>query len=556
MKASALRHLSFYPFVQPLARNRAQFLLEAASGDLSAAEMVWWKRTEPEQRHRTALEVRYDDGTRAQWAGLTVFPEEAHYIRYCFRMTDGEGKEGWLDAVGLRGDLDPAGCFELLQINETDVISVPEWAEGCVYYQVFPERFARGGAERSGLAEWDAAPTRENYLGGTLPGITQRIPYLADLGIECIYLNPVFTADFNHKYATTDYFSVDPQFGTERDLADLVDAAHRSGIRVILDGVFNHTGVHFPPFADLMRNGENSRYRDWFHPRRFPVTCSAVCYECVGDYAYMPRLNGGNPEVREYVRDVMLYWMEHARIDGWRFDVADELDRHAVIWWREEIRRKYPEAVLLCETWGDASRLLGPDGFDCAMNYPFRDAMVGFFAHGTLSEKDLETRLKGLLMRYPDPMNHAMYNCLGSHDTVRFLTECGGEKWRMKLAMAFQMLFPGAPAVYYGDELGMAGGNDPGCRGGMAWDRPDRELLAWEKELIACRKRHPAVRRGSFETLAADPEARVFAFRRTLGQDRVTAVFNMGETLYRTDFAEAEESVDVPPRSVKIITKT
>ena len=556
MKTSALRHLSFYPFVQPLARNRAVFLLETAFQDLLSAELIWWKRTETENRHSASMTIRYEDHNRTQWHACVAFPEEAHYIKYAFRLTDREGKMAWLNAIGCRDAFSLSGSFEILQINDTDLISVPAWTQGCIYYQIFPERFAKGTEERPGLADWNAAPARDNYMGGTLPGITGRIPYLAELGVECIYLTPVFLADFNHKYATTDYFRVDPQFGTEQDLISLVDTAHRNGIRVILDGVFNHVGIHFAPFSDLVRHGEDSRYRNWFYPKRFPISCTPDCYECVGDYAYMPRLNGADPEVREYVRDVLLYWLKHAHIDGWRFDVADELDRHAVVWWREEVKKRFPKAVLLCETWGDASNMLGPDGFDCAMNYLFRDAMIDCFAHGSISESELDIRLANMLMRYPDQMNHAMYNCIGSHDTARFLTECGEEKWRMKLAMAFQMLFPGSPAVYYGDELGMTGENDPGCRGGMAWDRPDRELLSWEKELIRTRREHPAVRKGTYKTLLTDDQRHVFAFARSLGTDRVIAVFNSGDAVQHLDFTEAEESVDVQPRSVKIITKS
>lgn len=553
MLASAVRHLSFYPYVQPLARDRARFAVEAASGDLAACELVWWKRTEAEQRHRAPLHLRRDDGCRARWEAEIGFPESAHYIKYGFALTDQTGGTAWLNAYGVGDAETPDGCFELLQINETDVLAVPEWAKGCVFYQIFPERFDRHEPSRADLEPWDTAPTRHNYLGGDLRGIIDRLPYLADLGVECLYLNPIFEGDFNHKYATTDYFRVDPHFGTERDLTELVERAHAAGIRVILDGVFNHCGVHFKPFSDLLKNGEDSPYRDWFYPKRFPIKIDAACYECVGDYPYMPRLNGANPDVRRYVRDVLLHWLEVAHIDGWRFDVADELDRHAVTWWREEVKRRFPDALLLAETWGDASRLLGPDGFDSAMNYLFRDAAVAFFAGDAISAEVLQRRLDGMLARYPEEIDHAMYNLLGSHDTARFLTEASGEKWRLKLAMAFQMLFPGAPAIYYGDEIGMMGENDPGCRGGMAWDAIDAELHDWQRAMIALRKRHPALRRGNYRTLAA--RGRLFAFGRELDDDRVTAIFNTGDAPATMDFTEAGETVHIPPRSVKIIER-
>ena len=553
MIVSAIRHLSFYPFVQALARNKARFILEAAAGDLAACQLVWWKRTAPGDQHTVPLRPSISSSQRDQWAAEAVFGEEAHYIKYGFSLTDRDGRRVWYNAYGFHEKETTEGSFEILQINETDVLRVPSWCKGCVYYQIFPERFAKSGAAKGSFSAWTDAPTRENFLGGNLKGIIGRLPYLQDLGIECIYLNPIFLGDFNHKYATTDYFKIDPMFGTEPDLTELVEKAHGLGIRVILDGVFNHVGIHFAPFMDLMEKGEKSAHRDWFYPKQYPIRIDPACYECVGDYPYMPRLNGANAEVRSYVRKVLLYWLEHAHIDGWRFDVADELDRHAVTLWREEIKQKYPDALMLCETWGDASRLLGPDGFDSAMNYLFRDAMIDFFARGSISAPELDERLNSMLMRYPEEMNLAMYNCLGSHDTARFFTEAGGEKWRLRLAMAFQMLFPGAPAIYYGDEIGMTGENDPGCRGGMAWDAPDQELHQWQKDLIALRKKHACLRDGAYSVLFA--RKNLFAFRRMKGNDCVTAVFNTGSTSQQLDLTEAEEPVHIPPRSVKIIER-
>lgn len=442
------------------------------------------------------MHISISDRCTDQWVAEVSFQEEAHYIKYGFKLTDQAGKTAWFNAYGFHAKETPEGSFEILQINETDVLRIPAWSQGCIYYQIFPERFAKSGMVQGNFDDWDAAPTRENFLGGNLRGIIDRLPYLNDLGIECIYLNPIFLGDFNHKYATTDYFKIDPMFGTEHDLIELVEKAHALGIRLILDGVFNHVGIHFAPFMDFMEKGEKSAYRDWFYPKQYPVRIDPACYECVGDYPYMPRLNGANGKVRNYVQKVLLYWLEHAHIDGWRFDVADELDHHAVTIWREAVKQAYPDALMLAETWGDASRLLGPDGFDSAMNYLFRDAAIDFFAKGTITADQFKDRLDSMLRRYTEEINLSMYNLLGSHDTARFLTEAKGEAWRLRLAMAFQMLFPGAPAIYYGDELGMTGENDPGCRGGMAWDTPDKALHAWQKELIALRKKHQCLRTG------------------------------------------------------------
>ena len=257
------------------------------------------------------MTVRYEDHNTTQWTASADFSEEAHYIKYAFKLTDTEGKTCWLNSLGVQDTFILEGSYEILQINDTDIVSVPEWAEGCIYYQIFPERFAKGSEERHDLAAWDSAPTRDNYMGGTLSGITDKIPYLSDLGVECIYLNPIFLADFNHKYATTDYFQIDPLFGTEQDLIFLVDIAHRNGIKIILDGVFNHVGIHFAPFEDLVRNGEDSQYREWFMSENMygMSFCTGWIMPILTDGALMLRMNwivmlspGGGKKSRRNIR--------------------------------------------------------------------------------------------------------------------------------------------------------------------------------------------------------------------------------------------------------------
>ena len=321
MNLSAVTHESTLPFRQPLARNIICFRMLAAAGDVSACSLFYWKRSEPypESRRVLPLAVRYQDGIKAEWVGEAVLPEEAHYLKYFFKLTDAAGASVYYSEHGFSKEEPGRGFFELLQAAETDVRKTPQWARGCVYYQIFPERFAVGNPNKElrGYERWDSEPTRENFLGGDLRGIREKLAYLEELGVECLYLNPVFAADFNHKYATTDYFAVDPDFGTTEDLTALVREAHSRGIRVLLDGVFNHVGVHFAPFLDLKENGERSKYRDWFYPKRFPIELDPGCYECVGDYPYMPRLRVANPEVRAFVLSVLLHWLDTADIDGW-----------------------------------------------------------------------------------------------------------------------------------------------------------------------------------------------------------------------------------------------
>jgi len=554
MNAAAIRHDSVLLFRQPIARNIVRFRILTASEDITQCSIVCWKRTTPEKRFTFSLKIRAQDGQSDEWVVETVFPEEAHYIKYFFHLKDREGGEGFYSERGFTREEPFQGFFELLQVNAADVIAPPEWAMGAVYYQIFPERFARGDylPKSHALENWNAEPTRENYLGGDLAGIRKRLPYLQRLGVDCLYLTPVFEGDFNHKYATTDYFAIDPDFGTEAELKALVEDAHARGLRILLDGVFNHTGVRFAPFRDLLENGERSRFRDWFYPKRYPIAIDAACYECVGDYPYMPRLNTANRQVQGFILAVMRYWIRRVGIDGWRLDVADELDADCVRYLRRELRAEYPQALLLGETWGDAARMLNEnDQFDTVMNYLFRDAMADYFARGAIDARELDRRLQRLLMKYPQETTLCLYNCLSSHDTARFLTEAGGEGWRLRLAIAFQMLFPGSPAVYYGEEIGMTGGNDPGCRAGMQWERQDQELLQWVTELIRLRHAHEAIRLGAYRTLLCDSQRQLFVFERAYQNDRVIAAFNTGGE--SQDFAAAGGSIPVPARAVKII---
>lgn len=543
-------------FRQPLARNKIRFRLLAADGDLAFCHLCYWKRTSPEKKQAIEMQLRYENGRQSEWLVEVEFPEEVHYIKYYFILTDYMGKTLYYNDRGFAAEPPEVGNFEVLQVNESDIPMQPEWSKGCVYYQIFPERFARGNnpvANRT-YEPWRSLPTRENFMGGNLDGIRQNIPYLKDLGVDVLYLTPIFHADYNHKYATIDYFQIDPDFGTKEDLVQLVEEAHQVNIRVILDGVFNHVGVKFSPFADLFEKGQDSQYRDWFYPKHFPLTISADSYECVGDYPYMPRLRVVNPETREYVLSILLFWLEEAHIDGWRFDVADELDASAVRYWRDQVKAQYPEVLFLAETWGDASMYLNEnDQFDSAMNYLFRDIMVDYFARNEIDEVELDQRIQNMLLKYSDETSLVMYNCIGSHDTARFLTEADGDKAKLLMAVAFQILFLGSPAIYYGDELGMEGENDPGCRAGMTWENGDESVYDYTKKMINLRKNSMAIKQGSYTTKLKDNNQHVFAFERHYQEERALVVFNKGDSHQILDFAGWEKRVDISPKSVEII---
>lgn len=395
---------------------------------------------------------------------------------------------------------------------------VPSWVRETIFYQIFPERFANGDPTNDppGTQPWGAEPTTHNYFGGDLQGIINHLDYISSLGVNCLYLNPIFWSSSNHKYQARDYFKIDPHFGDEQVFKRLVDECHARGIRIILDGVFNHTGVDFFAFEDVKRNGKESRYAKWFNIYSFPVSSPRKPnYECWWNLGDLPKLMVHNPEVRQYLFEVTEHWMKFGS-DGWRLDVPNEIPHSFWIEWRKLVKRLNPEAYIVGEIWDDGSPWLQGDQFDGVMNYRFRKACVEFFARRTTKASQFDRSLAVTRSLYPEQVNYAVQNLLGSHDTERFLTLCNGNKAAMKLAWLFQMTYIGAPMVYYGDEVGMTGGKDPGCRGTMIWDedKQDRDLLNTMRYFISIRNDYSVFRSGTFETCLVDDTRNLYGYWR------------------------------------------
>ncbi len=409
-------------------------------------------------------------------------------------------------------------------------MTVPYWVSDAVFYQIFPDRFANGDPDNDppNVAPWGSTPTIWNFMGGDLRGIVQRLDYLLDLGITALYLNPIFLSSSNHRYNTYDYYRIDPKLGTMADFRALLDACHANGIRVILDGVFNHCGRGFFAFSDVLENGEHSPYKDWFHIKRFPVQAygegPAEDYAAWWGFKSLPKFNTDNPQVRRYLLDVARYWIRQG-IDGWRLDVPNEIDDDA--FWQEfraVVKAENPDAYLVGEIWTADPRWV--QHFDGLMNYPLREALLGFL-DGTLSASQVAERLQQLQRLYPHAQTFAMYNPLGSHDTERVRTLLGSAA-KVKAAFALLFAYPGAPAVYYGDEVGLEGGKDPDNRRAFPWEPQawDTDLRAWVQRLIALRKRYAALRRGAFRWLGHDERRRTVAWARTLGTEAVLVAAN------------------------------
>lgn len=376
---------------------------------------------------------------------------------------------------------------------------------------------------------WGSPPTRTGFMGGTLQGIIDRLPYIQDLGINLLYLTPIFLSSSNHRYNIYDYYRIDPRLGNLEIFDELIAKAHAHQLRVILDGVFNHCGRGFFPFYDVMENGKYSAFSDWFYIRRFPVDgYGNGYYRGWQDRPLMPILNLANPAVQEYFLGVARYWTSRG-IDGWRLDAVGEVPGHA-FWkaFRRQVRQINPDAYLLAEFWGDGKAWLRDDQFDGGTNYVWRDIVLDFFVHRKTRADLFASRLSELMVRYPWSQTLATVNVLGSHDTRRLYSVAKGDLDRIKMALAFQYVYPGIPTVYYGDEIGLAGGNDPDNRRAMPWQVADwnDELRMFIQRLIKIRKLLHVLRHGDWKPVLVDPTTNLCVFLRRHNGKLVLIVLN------------------------------
>jgi neopullulanase len=442
----------------------------------------------------------------------------------------------------------------------TDHFETPQWVKDAVFYQIFPDRFARSkkATQLANLEEWNSPPTLNGFKGGDLGGVLEKLDYLQDLGITALYFNPIFQSTANHRYHTFDYFHIDPLLGGDKVFKKLLRESHRRGIRIVLDGVFNHASRGFFPFNHILENGTSSPYLDWFDIKDFPLNAYAgrPNYRSWNGLAALPEFNTRNPQVREFIFGVARFWIEQG-IDGWRLDVPNSIDDDS-FWqeFRQVVKSTNPDAYLVGEISTEAQRWLRGDQFDGVMNYQFAQACLGFFGGKRINRK-VEERVMGLpptqvldsaafaqraeqlLNLYPYEASLAQLNLLDSHDMPRFLSLAGEDKDSLRLAALFQMTYPGAPCIYYGDEIGMTSGPTrkvEAARASFPWhDQPgwDYDLRKYYQDLIVIRKLHPALRSGDFVTLYA--EGQVLAYMRRSEEERFAIVINNGDTSYSLD---------------------
>ncbi|MGZ4111600.1 MAG: alpha-glycosidase [Tumebacillaceae bacterium] len=529
MILEAILHLPHGPYAYALLSHTARITLRAKRGDLKTVALVHEDRYQAPHTFET-LELDFVGSDELYDYFQATIESKTRRIRYRFLLDDGV-KRMWYGERGFFPVGESAGWFQLAYLTTADQFVVPDWVDSAVVYQIFPDRFHNGNRanDPEGVRPWGEKPTPRTFFGGDLQGITEKLPYLQELGVNLLYLTPVFLSPSTHKYDTIDYMQIDPMFGDLETMKQLVQAAHARGIRIMFDAVFNHCGAKFPPFVDVLAQGEKSKYKDWFHIRSFPVDMQEVNYETFNvKTPSIPKLRTETPEVREYLLHVAEYWIKEVGIDGWRLDVANEVDH---VFWREfrnVVRAANPQALIIGEVWHDSSAWLQGDQWDGVTNYLFRDAVLDFFAKRTIDAEVFDASLTRTRMMYKEQANRSMFNLLGSHDTERFLTMCKEHVEWMKLAVTFQMTYVGIPQIYYGDEIGMVGENDPDCRRTMIWDEEAQngELLALHKRLIALRKAHPALQTGRFRTVLKDALHNVYGYVRENEQEQILVLLN------------------------------
>ena len=550
MNYAAIRHEATQDYCFCLEPGRFLFRLQTGKGDLRRVTLHTRDKYLPlklkDTRRATPMNWVCSDGLRDYYEAELEF--KVVCLRYCFELEDHSGNRVYFSNCGFTDSIpeDMERLFDCPQtLREEERFQVPSWAANKVIYQIFPSRFASHKPVKDSV--WYQAPIGpKTDLGGSLKGITDHLDYIRDLGVDVIYLTPIFRSNSTHKYDTIDYYTIDPSFGTEEDLKELVDRAHKMGLRVIMDGVFNHTSPDFFAFADLVKHQEESAYKDWYYVDRFPLCRIPGLhnYKCFGYFWGMPKVNLRCKAAAKYFTDVALHWLRRTGMDGWRLDVADEIGHDFWRSFRKAVKAEFPEALIVGEVWHHAPDFLQGDQLDSVMNYPFYRSILDFAAEGSISASAHLGNLgfqRGNTHAAAYPL---LWNLAGSHDTARLLYLCGENKKRQKVAAALQLLMPGMPMIYYGDEVAMTGAKDPDCRRGMLWDkeRQDSDMLSWYRRLLKLRKELPVITQGRITAQEACDEEGLIRITRTLDGAEVTlllcakeAVVQLPELAGKTD---------------------
>lgn len=444
---------------------------------------------------------------------------------YVFRINDGHNDYYFSeDGLSETYDFEDAyyNFFHMPYINEADIFPTVAWMKEAVFYQIFVDRFARGNFNKDDSyinMAWEDKPSPVSFAGGDLLGIVDKLDYLKDLGVNAIYLTPIFRSNSNHKYDIIDYFKIDPHFGDEEDFRKLVENLHARDMKLVLDGVFNHMSKDNPIFQDALAKQKDSDYFDWFY-------IEDKTYETFAKVTAMPKINTSNEKVQKYLIDVGKYWIEKFDIDGWRLDVSDEISHDFWRAFRKEIKGLKKDAVIIGENWHDGSSFLMGDQFDSIMNYSFTKASLDYFK-GEIDARAMAFRLNRVLVRNKDQVNRMNLNFLDTHDTLRFLTEVDGSEDKLLSGIALMTVFIGTTSMYYGTEIGLEGSYDPDCRRSFLWDRlgEKENLIRKIKEIFAL-KRKDAIKEGGIRVKSDEG---LLIIERFYGSSEIKLVINLNK---------------------------
>lgn len=539
MIKESILHIPMSSYAHGISENRIVYRLRAAKNDLKSCKLFYGDtacRQNPIIFHEVPMEVVASDELFDYYE--VEVDSLYHRVYYYFLLDDGKESIYYYSDF-FRNELvdDRSEYFKLPIVHKEDIATIPEWVHDAVIYNIFPDSFATKREFISGEPSQMVVDglTHHGRLGGTIKGIEENVDYLKALGINCIYINPLFSAGEYHKYDTIDYYKVDPCFGTNDDFKSMVRACHAQDIRVIIDGVFNHCGWDFFAFQDAVEKGSKSKYWDWFYRLEEPIVRpdnpeDIPTYECFAYERLMPKLDTGHPEVMDYLLDVARFWIEEFDIDGWRLDVASEVDDHFWRAFRRVVKDARKDAFIIGEVWESAQHWLDGSMYDSTMNYDVRKHCKYFFADQAIDAAAFDARVTHMRMRYRKNLNFGQLNLLDSHDVSRFLSVCGEDEDKYRLAVLFQMFFVGAPSIYYGDEQGLAGIAELDYRRPMTWDT-SKSLYKFYKDCIQVRKTQPSIKKGSYRTLTAEKGQSLYGFERKLDGSSVQVYLNAGEEI-------------------------
>ncbi|MBY8911496.1 glycoside hydrolase family 13 protein [Bacillus sp. YC2] len=550
MEHAAIHHQPFSSYAYSYDGRRLHIKIRTKKDDVNQIRLIWgdpyetqtgrWAANERQMKKASATE------THDYWFAEVAPPFRR--LQYAFVLQSPDQEEIFYGSSGVCPYNEKMletiqSYFKFPFVHEADTFQAPEWVKSTIWYQIFPERFANGREDLSpeAVLPWGSKdPDVHDFFGGDLQGIIDKLDYLEALGVNGIYLTPIFSAPSNHKYDTLDYCSIDPHFGDPELFRALVDQLHRRGMKIMLDAVFNHIGSASPQWQDVVENGERSRYKDWFHIHAFPVEEGR--YDTFAFTPTMPKLNTAHPEVQSYLLDIALYWIREFDIDGWRLDVANEVDHAFWKKFRQVVSAEKPDVYILGEIWHSAEPWLRGDEFHAVMNYPFTEPMIEYFADRTISLSQMVSRLNAHLMNGMQQVNESMFNLLDSHDTKRLLTRCRHDEKKAQSLLAFMFAQTGSPCIYYGTEIGLDGGTDPLCRKCMVWEeeKQNQGMLKFMKRLIALRKQENALLTyGDLEWNLPDDQTDFISFSRVSDEKKLIYFFNQGNEVRRISLQDA-----------------